>query len=456
MSYFIELNIDKQLENLLNKPELKDSITSYRFEREATRKCEDMGDIYDGCQYRKLFPNGPLGNMDSLSFLWTTDGIPLFKSSKYGLWPFYLSVNELPPNKHFKWENQILAGLWYGTSKPAMLCFLKPIYQGLSGLEENGIKLNVGNEEKIVKCFVIGGTCDLPAKCLAQNMTQFNGYFGCGKCKFKGVYNKEEHLVVFPFEEMFKNRDDIAKRNSKSFYIDAKQAQREKIIKDGVKGTSWFSCLKSFDIIHGKGIDYMHCVCNGVMKTLTMLWFSSGLKGEKFNILEWLPEIDKILCSLKPPNIVTRAPRKLTENLKHYKASEYRNLLLLFGPFILRDFLPQAYYDHFLMLSEAIHILLLDSITPELLNRAEGLLVNICANMGKLYSQRYELPNFHLLIHLVDSVRQLGPLWTHACFHFENANQFLLKLFHWIQNVVMQIVSALSMHQGIHVLEKMK
>ena len=190
-----------------------------------------------------------------------------------------------------------------------MLCFLKPIYQGLSGLEENGIKLNVGNEEKIIKCFVIGGTCDLPAKCLVLNMTQFNGYFGCGKCKFKGVCNKEGHLVAFPFD---KNRDDIAKRNSKSFCIDAKQAQREKIIKDGVKGTSWLSCLKSSDIIHGTGIDHMHCVCNGVMKTLTMLWFSSGFKGEKFNIHERLPEINKIFCSLKPPNIVTHAPRKLT------------------------------------------------------------------------------------------------------------------------------------------------
>ena len=173
----------------------------------------------------------------------------------------------------------------------------------------------------------------------------------------------------------------------------------------------------------------MHCVCNGVMKTLTMLWFSSGLKGEKFNIHERLPEIDKILCSLKPPNIVTHTPRKLTENLKHYKASEYRNLFLLFGPFILKDFLPHAYYDHFLMLSETIHILLLYLITPELFKRAEGLLVNFCANMGKLYSQCYELPNFHLLIHLVDSIHQLGPLWTHACFHFENANQSLRSFF---------------------------
>ena len=66
MSYFLELNIAKQLENLLNKPKLKDSITSYRFERgrEGTRKRKDIGDIYDGCQYRKLFPDGPLGNRD--------------------------------------------------------------------------------------------------------------------------------------------------------------------------------------------------------------------------------------------------------------------------------------------------------------------------------------------------------------------------------------------------------
>ena len=46
---------------------------------------------------------------------------------------------------------------------------------------------------------------------------------------------------MFPFEELFKNGDDIAKRNSKSFYIDPKRAQREKIIKDGVKGTSKWS-----------------------------------------------------------------------------------------------------------------------------------------------------------------------------------------------------------------------
>lgn len=32
---------------------------------------------------------------------------------------------------------------------------------------------------------------------------------------------------------------------------------------------------------------------------------------------------------------------------------------------------------------------------------------------------RYQTANIHLLVHLVDDVRLLGPLWTHSCFHFE-------------------------------------
>ena len=54
-------------------------------------------------------------------------------------------------------------------------------------------------------------------------------------------------------------------------------------------------------------------------------------------------------------------------------------------------------------------------------------------------------PNFHLLVDLVEDVIQLGPLWTHSCFLFENANQFLLKLFHGTHDILKQIVSAVSM-----------
>jgi len=33
-----------------------------------------------------------------ISFQINTDGVALFRSSKYSIWPIYLVVNELPPN----------------------------------------------------------------------------------------------------------------------------------------------------------------------------------------------------------------------------------------------------------------------------------------------------------------------------------------------------------------------
>ena len=115
-------------------------------------------------------------------------------------------------------------------------------------------------------------------------------------------------------------------------------------------------------------------------------------------------------------------------------------------------YLPSPYYEHVFLLSEAIHILLLEEITSEQLKHAERLLTNFCANIEKLYGARYELANIHLLLHLVESVRQLGPLWTHSCFHFEDCYGFLLKLIHGSQSVQFQIVSAISMLQGLPLL----
>lgn len=49
--------------------------------------------------------------------------------------------------------------------------------------------------------------------------------------------------------------------------------------------------------------------------------------------------------------------------------------------------------------------------------------------------------NLHLLVHLADSVRALGPLWTHSCFHFEDKNGYLLRLIHGTQNIPAQNVN---------------
>lgn len=49
----------------------------------------------------------------------------------------------------------------------------------------------------------------------------------------------------------------------------------------------------------------------------------------------------------------------------------------------------------------------------------------------------------HLLVHVADSVGNLGPLWTHF-FHFEDNNGHLLRPIHGIQNIPVQMVNAVK------------
>ena len=82
----------------------------YRFTRRSTPGV--ICDVYDGLLYHKHFKSGGLlSDINNLSFVYNTVGVPVFKASNFQLWPLYLAINELPPDKRFKMDNVILAGL---------------------------------------------------------------------------------------------------------------------------------------------------------------------------------------------------------------------------------------------------------------------------------------------------------------------------------------------------------
>lgn len=57
--------------------------------------------------------------------------------------------------------------------------------------------------------------------------------------------------------------------------------------------------------------------------------------------------------------------------------------------------------------------------------------------------------NIHQLVHLSDSVRTLGPLYTHSCFSFEDKNGFLLKTIRGTQNIDSQIITGIAFVQKL-------
>ena len=56
-------------------------------------------DIFDAREYRKHVQSGFLSeqNKANVSLTLNTDGVEIYKSSKYSLWPIWLQINELPP-----------------------------------------------------------------------------------------------------------------------------------------------------------------------------------------------------------------------------------------------------------------------------------------------------------------------------------------------------------------------
>lgn len=79
--------------------------------------------------------------MTTLEFMYPfqlSDGVPVFKSTKFGIWPVYLVVNELPPHLRFLRKNILLWGVWFGPEKPKMNTFLSPFVQDMKALREEG------------------------------------------------------------------------------------------------------------------------------------------------------------------------------------------------------------------------------------------------------------------------------------------------------------------------------
>ena len=309
--------------------------------------------------YRTLSaPGGPLSEQFpfNVSFTWNTDGVPIFKSSKFSIWPFYLSINELPYKHRTRKENLRFCGLWFGESKPVMSLFSKPLMTSLKSLETEGIEITTENGKCISKGFLLCGTADLPAKSLVMNCNQFNGSFSCMKCldpgkTFRTVKCGSVH--VFPFDVA--NPEIQSRTKNEGCVPDVMEALQQRKTFNGIKGPSFLMALKAYDFV--KGTADMHGVLLGISKLLINLWIGSSNSREKFSISAYVDIIDERLTKIKPPSFITRIPRTISDHFKYWKASELRSWLFYYSLPVLSDILPAAYFLHYACLVEGIYLL---------------------------------------------------------------------------------------------------
>lgn len=119
------------------------------------------------------------------------------------------------------------------------------------------------------------------------------------------------------------------------------------------------------------------------------------------------------------PSEFARKGRSLLE-IKRFKATEFRLILLYTGPIFLRDVLTEDKYSHFLLLHAAITILSSKSHIAHYTEIAKDALKRFVSGAARIYGEEFVVYNVHSLLHIVDDVENYGPLENYSCFAFEN------------------------------------
>lgn len=441
LCYIIKLSLIEQIKTMMKRKGFYSKLQLGRGRQDSNG---ELRDLKDGALY-KLHEELGLLDESSLTFNWYTDGAALFKSSKMSVWPLYLTINELPFSERFCKENIIVPVLWCGPVKPHGNMLLHCLEPGLNELRK-GVSMEVDSiGTKVVKGVLIGGTGDTPARALMLHMVQHNGENSCQKCYQPGECREGHFGVrVFPYapKEMTPRNAENAKSDSNYARLTKSDAYM------GFKGITALSKL-TLDPIRGTALDVMHLIYGGVCK-INLKFFTDD-KYSKLNCNLSKVKRDKLnerLIGIKPPHYVTRVTKSV-DDIAIWKTSEFKSLTLYYLPVILIGLIPRIHLLHFNTLVAAVQLLNAENVTSAMQEKAGKLLHKYVAYFEDLYDRAYMTLSIHLLLHLMDLVKDCGPLWVTSCFPLESINGIIMKLVHGTRYAELQIASSLNTCLGL-------
>lgn len=242
----------------------------------------------------------------------------------------------------------------------------------------------------------------------------FNGSHGCTKCEAIGKYSHVSNTTVF-------TDLNARMRTNESF--------RSKADPHHHKGDTPLTDLP-IDMVNRFVVgDELHLLHLGLMRK-----FLNGWKTGAFGMrTKWsaanMREISTYLLSCnthKPPEIHRRI-RSLQE-LPRWKGTELRTFMLYTSLTVLKKFLPDKYFKHYLLFYCSVVILGSEFHCERMIDLADEMIRSFLNIFKTLYGIEHFTSNLHNLVHLVEEVREFGVLCKFSAYSFENKMQIIKLL----------------------------
>ncbi|XP_035912909.1 uncharacterized protein LOC118512515 [Anopheles stephensi] len=353
-----------------------------------------------------------------LSLNVSIDGLPLHNSSPATFWPILISVHEMPL------APPMTVAIFHGITKPPSIEeFLRPFVTELNELEEFGLTINNMQHEIKVRAVI----ADAPARAFLKGVANFNAKHGCLKCTCVGEHNSSSRTVVFTDCDAPLRTDSLFRQFAYGIHH---------------KEPSPFLDLLYIDMIEDIIIsDRLHLLDLGIMRKLLKGWVLGRLGQPKWSTATCIA-FSKALKAIKLPNEIHRSFRNI-QDINYWKASEYSSFLHYASVGVLKDYIADDQYKHFMLFFCAITIFSSNAYRSYW-EYGGQLLKSFVTQFPQIYGTRYMTSNVHNLLHVVEEIKKFGPLNTLSAYPFENELQHLKRLLRNGWKSLHQIVNRLS------------
>ncbi|OJT06946.1 hypothetical protein TRAPUB_10052 [Trametes pubescens] len=468
---FYTMPLGPQLQPLYRTPEgaqsmdyLSAAVDEVLQELEETDALKDFKDVSHGSQFWGAYSAGKISKDDIVVML-SIDGAQLYRNKKSDCWIYIWVVLNLSPDKRYRRKYVLPGAVIPGPNHPKDLdSFLFPGLYHVSALMNEGLSIwhAQRNTVMLVYIFLALVLGDSPAMALLSGMVGLTGRRGCrlycpllGRRKDRaGTYYPMLLKPALPYAVPACSHDDVDpstlsldpvqraveyRTNRNVLMASRTKAEYERNRKEtGLTKPSIFSGLsRMFELPACFPLDYMHLVALNITDCFLSMWRGT-ITGEKGDAAAhpWAVFDDDVswkahgreVARAAPflPGSFDRPPRNIAERISSgYKAKEWMTYFYGYGPEMLRQRIPDAYYRNYCKFVWCGRVMGGHSIEAAELARTDALAHEAQIEFEVLYVNRnpdllhHIRPCIHAFGHAARHVRLSGPLLGHTQYTME-------------------------------------